>query len=61
MTRLVVTEQPPLPETIRIVEAAVVRALVWQPHRWVPETPADVTAALRDAIRNPRADWEDET
>lgn len=40
MTRLVVTEQPPLPETIRIVEAAVGRALLWQPRRWVEDVPA---------------------
>ncbi len=50
----------PMAQTVAIVREALDAVLVWEPRRWVREVPADpVTARLRDAVRNPRADHED--
>lgn len=50
----------PLEQTVAIVRESLDAVLVWEPRRWVRDVPADaVTARLRDAVRNPRADHED--
>lgn len=47
-------------QTVRVVREVTGQVLVWEPSRWVREVPADrVTARLRHAVRNPRADHED--
>lgn len=52
--------EPPFAETLAAIRRVFgpVPVVQWQPRRWVPEE-RNVTARLRDAIRNPRASHED--